>query len=170
MDIIIRHLEGDNKMFYLFEGAVFIIIGTITIIYTPKLIMYKKKDYSKFPVTTATIGHMHDFTGDRWIVHFKNEKGIEVLGMDDVISYSTFFPDKYHIPKFGQQEEVYYWEYEGKSNYRISKQRVEYYIHFCNEDLYELQKIKGKNHSIIAVIIGLAFIICGILIATRPFH
>ena len=79
---------------------------------------------------------MHDFIGDRWIVGFPDETGKEVLGMDDMISSDTFFPNKYHIPKFGTKEK-----------------------------LYDLQKKHKKDAYLGAIGIGAFLIICGILIA-----
>lgn len=151
-------------------AIIFIIIGTIVIVKVPKILMYKKEtDYSKYPVEIGTVNHMEDFGGDRWIVSFTDETGKKVLGMDDIISYSIFLPDKYNIPKFGTKEKIYFWKYDCKSNYSINGQRVEYYTHFCNEDLYNLQRIKGKRHSILAVLLGLVFITCGVLIYFKGY-
>jgi len=125
---------------------------------------YEEKEYSKYPVAIGTVYHMEDFIGDRWIVGFIDEAGKEVLGMDDMISSDTFFPNKYHIPKFGTKEKVYYWKYDEKSNFSVNNQNIEYYIHFCNEDLYDLQKKLKRDACFCAIDLGIFLIICGILI------
>lgn len=148
---------------------IFLIIGISIIIIATKTFKREKKeyeemDYSQYPVATGTVYHMHDFSGDRWIVGFPDETGKEVLGMDDMISSDTFFPNKYHIPKFRTKEKIYYWKYNEKSSYGINNQKVEYYIHFCDEKLYDLQKKHKKYTFLGAIGIGLFLIICGILI------
>lgn len=149
----------------LFGSIIFIILGVVIIIYIPQMLVYKGKNYPKFNKTIGKVEHMQDFCGNRWIVSFKDENGNEVLGMDDIISsYGTFSPNKYNLPKLGKEEYIYYWKYKEKSQYSINHQKVEYYIHFCNENLYELQKIKGKRNSSLAIILGLFFIVCGVLI------
>lgn len=75
---------------------IFLIIGISIIIIATKIFKcekkeYEKMDYSQYPVATGTVYHMHDFSGDRWIVGFPDETGKEVLGMDDMISSDTFF-------------------------------------------------------------------------------
>lgn len=144
---------------------IFIIIGIIIILFVPKALKYTDKDYSKYPITTGKVFHQHNFIGNRWIVSFLNEDGKEVLGMDNIISsYNTFNPEKYTMPKFGTEEKIYFWKYDNESQFGINNQKIEYYIHFCNENLYSLQITKCKRHSIIAIILGLLFIIFGILI------
>ncbi|MEE0634896.1 MAG: hypothetical protein UCL21_03695 [Bacilli bacterium] len=155
---------------HILGGIIFLIIGIGIIIMATKKFKCEKKeyeemDYSQYPVATGTVYHMHDFIGDRWIVGFPDETGKEVLGMDDMISSDTFFPNKYHIPKFGTKEKIYYWKYNGKSSFSITSQKVEYYIHFCNEKLYDLQKKHKKDAYLGAIGIGAFLIICGILIA-----
>lgn len=145
-------------------GIIFLILGIAIIIFAPKVLKYKKNDYSKYKVTTGTVYHMHNFFGNRWIVGFIDENGKEVLGMDDVISYDTFSSNRYSIPKFGTKEKVYYWKYDNKSQFSIDDKKVEYYIHFCNENLYDLQKTKKKNHSTLAVIFGIVLAVIGIVI------
>lgn len=148
---------------------IFLIIGISIIIIATKIFKcekkeYEKMDYLQYPVATGTVYHMHDFIGNRWIVGFLDETGKEVLGMDDMISSNTFFPNKYHIPKFRTKEKVYYWKCNEKSNFSVNNQKVEYYIHFCNEKLYDLQKNHKKYTFLCAIGIGLFLIICGILI------
>lgn len=144
---------------------IFIVLGTIVIVKVPKVLVYKKEtDYSEYPVAIGTVNHTQDFCGDRWIVCFMDETGREVLGMDDIISYGTFSPEKYHIPKFGTKEKIFFWKDDSRSYYAINGKRVEYNIHFCNEDLYNLQRIKGKRSAFFAVLFGLFLITCGFLI------
>lgn len=148
---------------------IFLIIGISIIIIATKMFKsgtkkYEEKDYSKYPVTTGTVYHMEDFIGNRWTVGFLDETGKEVLGMDDMISSNTFFPNKYHIPKVGTKEKVYYWKYNEKSSFSVNNQKVEYYIHFCNEKLYDLQKKLKKDASFFAIGLGIFLITCGILI------
>lgn len=125
--------------------SICLIIGISIILVAIKIFNNEKKnmnklDYSKYPVATGIVYHMEDFIGDRWTVGFLDETGKEVLGMDDMISSNTFFPNKYHIPKIGLKEKIYYWKYDKKSNFSVNNQKNEYYIHFCNEELYDLQK------------------------------
>ena len=149
----------------IFGCIIFFIIGILIILFVPELLKYKNEDYSKYPVTTGKVCHKQDFIGDRWIVSFLDENGQEVLGMDNIISsYSTFSPEKYTIPKVGMEEKIYFWKNNDKSKFSINNQKIEYYIHFCNEKLYSLQITKGKRHSIVAIIIGITFIIFGIFI------
>lgn len=148
---------------------IFLIIGIGIIIIATKTFKREKKeyeemDYSQYPVATGTVYHMHDFSGDRWIVGFPDETGKEVLGMDNMISSDTFFPNKYHIPKVGTKEKIYYWKYNEKSNFSVNNQKVEYYIHFYNEKLCNLQKKHKKYTFLSAIGIGVFLIICGILI------
>ncbi len=148
-------------------GCIISLIGISIIIIAIKMYKsetkkYEEKDYSKYPVTTGTVYHMEDFIGRRWIVGFLDETGKEVLGMDDMMSSSTFFPNKYHIPKFGTKEKVYYWKYNEKSSFSVNKQRVEYYIHFCNEKLYDLHKKVRKRSLFFTIGLGIFLIICGI--------
>ena len=144
---------------------IFLIIGIFIILFVPKLLKYKNEDYSEYPVATGEICHQQDFIGNRWIVSFSDESGKEVLGMDNIISsYNTFSPEKYTIPKIGTKEKNYNWKNDHASQFSINNQKVEYYIHFCNEKLYSLQISKGKSHSSFAIIIGLTFIILGIFI------
>lgn len=149
----------------IFGCIIFLIIGILIILFVPKLLNHKNEDYSKYPVTTGKVCHQHDFIGNRWIVSFLDENGKEVLRMDNIISsYNTFSPEKYTIPKVGTEEKIYFWKNDHKSQFSINNQKVEYYIHFCNEKLYSLQITKGKRHSTVAIIIGLTFIIFGIFI------
>ncbi|MEI3530404.1 MAG: hypothetical protein V8Q75_04960 [Bacilli bacterium] len=148
---------------------IFLIIGTSIMIMGSKMLKrekkeYEEKEYSKYPVAIGTVYHMEDFIGDRWIVVFIDETGKEVLGMDDMISSNTFFPNKYHIPKVGTKEKIYYWKYDEKSNFSVNNQNIEYYIHFCNEDLYDLQKKLKRDACFCAIGLGIFLIICGILI------
>ena len=148
---------------------IFLIIGSSIIIIATKIFKsekkaYEEKDYSKYPVVIGTVYHMEDFIGNRWIIGFLDETGKEVLGMDDMISSNTFFPNKYHIPKVGTKEKVYYWKYNENSNFSVNNQKVEYYIHFCNEELYDLQKKLKRDAYFFIIGLGIFLIICGILI------
>lgn len=145
-------------------GIIFLIIGISEIVIVPKMLKGETKEYSKYPVATGTVCHMEDFIGDRWIVSFIDETGREVLGMDDMILTNTFFSNKYHIPKVGTKEKVYYWKYDGESNFSVNNQNIEYYIHFCNEDLYDLQKKSKRDARFSSIGLGTFLIICGILI------
>ena len=150
-----------------FGGIIFIIIGIYTIIRIPKVLLYKENDYTKFNETTGTVIGTEDFMGNRWIVEFIDENGEKVLGMDDVITYSTFFPKTFNIPEKGQEERIHYWKPDTNLKYSINNKPIKYYIHFYNEDLYKLKKVKGRNHSILAVAIGIIIILCGILVAAH---
>lgn len=152
----------------IFGCIIFLIIGTSVMIMGLKCQRVKKeyeeKEYSKYPVAVGTIYHMENFIGDRWIVGFIDETGKEVLGMDDMISSNTFCSNKYHIPKFGTEEKIYYWKYDKKSKFSVNGQNIEYYIHFCNEDFYDFQRKLKKDACFWIIGIGLFLTICGILI------
>lgn len=147
-----------------FIGIILIAIGIIVITYIPGTTGYKEKNYSGHPVSKGMVNRMQDFGGDRWIVEFEDEDGNKVLGMDNIISYNTFSPKKYHLPKPGNEEKIYYWKYDGNSKYSVNDRNIEYYFHFCNEDLYTLQKTKGRRNFISAGFFGTLIIICGSLL------
>lgn len=144
-------------------AIIFIGIGIIIITKVYKLLKYDEDtDYTKYPVAIGTVlGTEFD---ERWIVSFIDKTGEEVLGMDDFLACSTFFKDKYSLPKRRTKEKVYYWKYEENSQYSINHKEIKYYIHFCNEDMYELAKKQNKRELIIFVFIGLAFIVSGVII------
>jgi hypothetical protein len=148
----------------IFGCILFTSLGILLIITLPQLLKFEEKDYSKFSVTTGQVLHEEYFTGCRWIVEFTDENGNEAIGMDDINSYNSFNYKKYTLPKFGTAEEIFYWRYNGKSEYSINGKRVYYYIHFCNERFYDLQRALCKRNCIIGIVIGCSFIIAGILI------
>lgn len=147
-------------------GAIILCVTGIAIIIGVRKVVLNHKtiDYSKYPSTTGTVGHKHNFKGDRWIVSFHDQNGNEVLGMDDIFYSGTFFANKYNLPKHGTQEKIYFWKYDNKFKYSINNKKIEYYIHFCNESFYDLKKKRNKMYSIINIAMGIFFIICGILI------
>ena len=125
----------------------------------------KYEDYSKFPVTMGKIWHMEDFFGNRWIVSFTNEKGEEVLGMDDVISTNTIHPDKYNIPKVWTMEKIYFWKYDSRGScLNVSNKEVKYYIHFCNESYYNMGKDASRKSSVVFMIVGIIIMILGFIV------
>jgi len=131
--------------------------------FIPRIFKRKRIDYSQYPVTTGNIMHTEKLKGDRWIVAFDLD-GKEVLGMDDCFAASTFKPEKYHLPKYGTQEKIYYWKYTGNSSYNINRKKVEYYIHFCDESFYTLYDEKERNSNIGYRILGAIIIFLGMLI------
>lgn len=146
-----------------FMGIIFIAVGIILFKVTKNL-YHEKNDYLNYPTTTGTVLHTHDFAGQRWLVEFYDEQGRLVLGMDDVLAGSTFHPEKYHIPKSDTEEQFYYWELDRtKRSYSINGRLVEYYIHFCDEGLYELSKKKLKRSAMEGRLIGSAFIVAGLV-------
>lgn len=146
-----------------FFGLIFIFIGLI-ILYFTKNSNKPKRDYSKDSTVLATVLSTHDFSGQRWIVSFTDENGNEVLGMDDCIAGSTFHPENYHIPVKNSEEQVYYWKLDRtKRNYSINGQPIEYFIHFCDETLYDLSKEKKKRSVSGIRIFAILFIIAGLV-------
>ncbi|MCD8196438.1 MAG: hypothetical protein LUE24_04635 [Lachnospiraceae bacterium] len=130
----------------------------------------KSTDYAGYPVTEGTVLHTEDFVAERWTASFCID-GEEVLGMDDRFAASTFKPEKYHIPKCGMQESIYYWKRTDQElrsgHYEINGKPVEYYFHFSDESFYELRDRKEKNAAIRYRILGIIFILFGILIFLR---
>lgn len=144
---------------------IFNILGIIVIVMYPKILTYGQiEDYSEYPVAIATVIGTSDFCGYRWIVEFTDETGREVLGMDDMLAYNTFSPEKYHLPKRRTKEKVFFWKDDSNSYYAINGKRVEYNIHFCNEDLYNLNRIQHKRSLFFSKLFGIFCIICGFLI------
>lgn len=146
-----------------FIGIIFIAVGILTFRLTKNL-YHEQTYYMKYPKTLGTVLHTHDFTGHRWIVKFYNEQGREVLGMDDVLAAETFHPEKYHIPKANTEQQIYYWELNRqKHHYSINYIPIEYYIHFCDEGLYELAHKQLKKSAMGVCLIGIGFIVAGII-------
>ena len=104
-----------------------------------------------------------DCCGDRWIVYFTDDSGRKQVGMDDIIAASSF-SNKYKGPTSGTDEKVYYYPRTDNSIYRINQDSVDYYIHFCNEDLYELQRHVANRTDIMGKIIGSCLIFAALLI------
>lgn len=100
---------------------------------------------------------------DRWIVYFTDDSGRKQVGMDDIIAASSF-SNKYKGPTSGTDEKVYYYPRTDNSIYRINQDSVDYYIHFCNEDLYELQRHVANRTDIMGKIIGSCLIFAALLI------
>lgn len=63
-----------------------------------------------------------------------------------------------------KNEKVYYYPRTDNSIYRINQDSVDYYIHFCNEDLYELQRHVANRTDIMGKIIGSCLIFAALLI------
>lgn len=127
---------------------------------------YKKddKDYSQYDTAVGTVIRTLDFCGERWIVDFKNAQGKQVLGMDNRLCASTFSTEKYHLPKRNTQEKVYYWKCNSSSRYRFSGREVDYYIHFCDETLYQLLDEKNRRREKVFALLGVIFALMGIMI------
>lgn len=144
-------------------AIIFWVAGFISIMLT-RVLKEENKDYSSYPVAVGTVLGTENFCGQRWVVRFTDLSGEEVLGMDDVIGYSTFHPENYHLPKRKLQEKVYYYVRDDKSIYTINDKSVDYYIHFCDETLYELTKVKRKKSRISCITLGIVFVILGIVV------
>lgn len=142
---------------------IFIIAGIIAIKVSGVTMKQGLDDYSKCNTAIGKVTHTEDFCGDRWIVYFSDDTGKNLVGMDDIIAVSSFF-DKYKRPISGTEEQVYYYPKTNNSLYQINNDKVEYYIHFCNEDLYELQRHVAKRTSIIGNVIGIILVFCAFLI------
>lgn len=147
-------------------AIIFCVVGILVLYVSTKIYKGNDNDYIKYPTAVGTVLGTEEFIGGRWIVSFLNEEGTEVLAMDDRFSASTFTPEKYHMPKRKNQEKVYYWKYQGNSQFGINGQTVEYYFHFCDEKLYELVDLKQRNSIILSRIIGVIIIVVGIAIFT----
>lgn len=144
-------------------GIIFIIVGIFLFRVTRNLYC-EKTDYMKYPKTVGTVLHTHDFTGCRWIVQFYNEEGREVLGMDDVVAASSFHSEEYHMPQKNTEQQFYYWELNRqKYHYSINDTPIEYYIHFCDEELYELAHKQLRRSAMGGCLIGACFAIGGIV-------
>lgn len=123
----------------------------------------EKKDYAGCNTAIGTVSHTHDFYGDRWLVYFTDATGREVMGLDDVIADSSF-SHKYRRPEFGLEEKIYYYPNPERGTYKINGHEVGYYIHFCNDDLYELHRHVVKRNNVMGWIFGIGLLICALLI------
>lgn len=145
-------------------GCIIFIIAAIIAVKVTKIT--KKQgldDYSECSTAIGKVTHTEDFCGDRWIVYFTDDMGRNCVGMDDIIAASSF-SDKYKRPAVGSEEKIYYYPRTDNSLYKINNDGVEYYIHFCNEDLHELQRHVTKRTCIIGNVIGIIFMFCALLI------
>lgn len=143
--------------------VLFIIAGILAIIFPRIGKKQGLEDYSGCATAMGEVAGTEDFCGERWMVCFTDANGREVLGMDDVIAVSSF-SHKYKRPKRRTTEAVYYYPRTENGFFKLNGRRVEYYIHFCNEDLYELQKHVTKRDCVIGILLGIAFMICAVLI------
>lgn len=121
------------------------------------------RNYSNCCTAMGRVSHVHDFGGDRWLVYFMDAMGKEVMGLDDIIAASSF-SKKYKSPTFGSDERIYYYPISENVSYSINGEKILYYIHFCNEDLYERKRHEEKRSSVIGLLLGIVFIICALLI------
>lgn len=120
-------------------------------------------DYSNCPRAFGSVSHTHDFGGERWLVYFRDADGIERMGLDDLMAESSF-SHKYKQPVFGSEEYVYYYPIPERHSYSINGEKIMYYIHFCNDDLYELQRHVVKKRIVAGHIFGVVLWICAFLI------
>lgn len=141
----------------------FIIAGIIAIKISGVTKRQGLNDYSKCNTAIGKVTHTEDLCGDRWIVYFTDDMGRNLVGMDDIIAASSF-SDKYKRPVSGAEEQVYYYPRTDSSIYQINHDSVDYYIHFCNEDLYELQRHVANRTDIFGKIIGCILIFAALLI------
>ena len=102
---------------------------------------FEEKDYSGYPVTEGVVIGTHDYIGERWMVRFTDPEGNEVIGADDFFSKGTFHPERYSLPKRGENAKFYFWKHN-KKNFRLTINNTPclYYIHFCNPAFYELTR------------------------------
>lgn len=148
-------------------GCIIFIIAGIIAVEFPKVSKSQGlKDYSKCRVAEGIVIGTLDFYGERWAVYFTDEKGREVLGMDDVIAESSF-SHKYKRPVSKTEEKVYYYPMKDNGSITLNGKKAEYYIHFCNDDLYELQKHVVKRSCIIGKVVGCILVVCAILILIK---
>lgn len=141
----------------------FAFAGILVIKLRGKLETQEKKDYAGCETAIGKVSHTHDFYGDRWLVYFTDATGREVMGLDDVIADSSF-SHKYRRPVFGSEEQIYYYPSPERGVYRINGRVVEYSIHFCNDDLYELHRHVVKRNHVIGGLFGIGLLICAFLI------
>lgn len=120
-------------------------------------------EFTKCNTAIGTVTHTKDCCGDRCIVYFTDDSGRKQVGMYDIIAASSF-SNKYKRPASGTDEQVYYYPRTDNSIYRINQDSVDYYIHFCNEDLYELQRHVANRTDIMGKIIGSCLIFAALLI------
>lgn len=141
----------------------FVISGIIAIKVSGVTKKQGLSDYSKCNTAIGKVTHTEDCCGDRWIVYFTDDSGRKQVGMDDIIAASSF-SNKYKRPTSGTDEQVYYYPRTDNGIYRINQDSVDYYIHFCNEDLYELQRHVANRTDIMGKIIGSCLIFAALLI------
>lgn len=141
----------------------FIIIAILSVKISDLLKEYGLDNYSNCNIAKGYVILTGNFYGERWIVEFNDETGRTVLGMDD-ITLANSFSHKYEKPKRHSEELVYYYPKTDNGKFKINGKQIEYYIHFCNDDLYELRRHIDKRNCIIGRSMGIVFIVCAVLI------
>lgn len=149
-------------------ASLFWLFAAICFVTAKKVYGKKTVDYSQYRLASGTVIGTHDFHGQCWMVKFRDSNGREVIGADEYFARNTFHPQKYTLPKRGELEWFYYWPMEKPDRFKINDIPVAYYIHFCNETLYELHHIycsKNKNRlytiGVITALMGFAILIFG---------
>ncbi len=122
--------------------------------------------YAGRPTAVGTIQHQLQ-SKSRWFVRFVNAEGEECLGMDDRFAESVFHIRRHHIPQPGMVERVYYWPFEERFDrhvsYCIDGLCAHYWVHFCDESLYEVSHNKQKWRLRGYLLLAAAFLVAGVL-------
>lgn len=118
----------------------------------------EKKDYTQYPTTTGTVhgGVSFNNNGYRQLVDFVNAEGKECKGMHDRIGKKGF-------PETDTTQQIYYWPIVN-GHYRLNREPIEYYIHYCDECIYQSEDEKGKGWPYLLPTIGTALIVFGVYI------
>ena len=151
---------------------IFFIAGIIAVKLTKWAFAREPKDYSLCDTAVGEVCGTEDFCGERWIVSFLDKNGNEVLGMDDYIVIYTSFWDRhdYKSPIRRSEEQIYYYPCTENSRYIIGNKEVKYYIHFRNEEYYELAKHKRQIYPRYGAVVGGLFMIAGLLILVSGYR
>lgn len=152
-------------------GTLFIGIGILLARFLFKRLREERESLSGdgYAARPTAVGTVQGIPGSKqhWFVRFVNAAGEECLGMDDRFAESVFHAERYHLPKRGAVERVYYWPFEEtfdrNSSYYYDGLRAHYWIHFCDDGLYAVSHTKEKRRLWWGLLLAAAFLVAGVL-------
>ncbi len=152
-------------------GTLFIGIGILLARFLFKRLREERESLSGdgYAARPTAVGTVQGIPGSKqhWFVRFVNAEGEECLGMDDRFAESVFHAERYHMPKRGAVERVYYWPFEEtfdrNGSYYYCGMHAHYWIHFCDEGLYAVSHMKEKRRLWGGLLLAAAFLVAGVL-------
>lgn len=155
----------------IFFGVLLVLIGVLVARFVLKRVKKERESlsgdcYASRPTAEGTVQMVPHFK-NHWFVRFVNAEGKECLGMDDRFAESVFHPERYHMPKRGAVERVYYWPfeeaYDRNVSYCVDNLCAHYWVHFCDESLYDVSHAKEKRRLCGYLLLAAAFMIAGVM-------